>query len=174
MIVKEGIDKTDPPALTSVHELAFKMCHVTFCNGAKPSNTFHVYFLVSSSSSSSSRWFFGYAFMFFVCSSIWEITAFLYLRTVAFSWPVAAVAMCFVPFWCMSVMLTSFHVQLTLTNMTTNEQMNFARYDYLQGTNGNTFDKGMLNNFIHRFFPPEKDSTLEEIERLLSGDIQLV
>jgi len=121
------------------------------------------------------RWFFGYAFMFFVCSSLWEITAFLYLRTVAFNYVVAGTSMFFFPFWCMSVMLTSFHVQLTLTNMTTNENMNFGRYEYLQGADGtNTFDKGMLNNFVTRFFPPERDGTLDEIEQLLSGDIQLV
>ena len=114
------------------------------------------------------RWFFGYAFMFFICSSLWEVTAVLYLKTVGFEWAVLAVALLFVPFWCMSVMLTSFHVQLTLTNLTTNEQMNFGRYEYLSGGT-NTFDKGMVNNCILRFFPPEKDGTRDEIERLLRG-----
>ena len=30
------------------------------------------------------RWFFGYAFMFFVCSSLWETTAIIYLQVVDF------------------------------------------------------------------------------------------
>ena len=115
------------------------------------------------------RWFFGYAFMFFVCSSLWEITAFLYLRTVAFSWPVLLTAIFFFPFWCMSVMLTSFHVQLTLGNLTTNEQMNFSRYEYLSGPEGNHFDKGIVNNFLDRFFPPPVDKSVAAIERALSA-----
>lgn len=114
------------------------------------------------------RWFFGYAFMFFVCSSLWEATALLYLQTVAFEWPVAAVACLFFPFWCMSVMLTSYHVQLTLANLTTNESMNFGRYEYLSATH-NKFDKGIINNALARFFPAEQDSTIEEIRALLSA-----
>jgi ankyrin repeat protein len=114
------------------------------------------------------RWFFGYAFMFFVCSSLWETTAFLYLKTVAYEWPVVAVSCLFFPFWCMSVMLTSYHVQLTLSNLTTNESMNFGRYDYLSA-NHNSYDKGILNNFLARFFPAEQDSTVEEIRALLSA-----
>ena len=115
------------------------------------------------------RWFFGYAFMFFVCCSLWEITAILYLRTVEFNWSVALVAMFFFPFWGMSVTLTSYHVQLTTTNMTTNEQMNFGRYEYLE--NGrNRFDKGVLNNCILRFFPAERDIHIDEIESLLGAN----
>ena len=114
------------------------------------------------------RWFFGYAFMFFVCSSLWEITAILYLRTVEFSWPVLLVAMFFFPFWCMSVTLTSYHIQLTVTNMTTNEQMNFGRYEYME--NGrNRFDKGIINNCLLRFFPAEKDQHIEDVSVSLLG-----
>jgi hypothetical protein len=118
------------------------------------------------------RWFFGYAFLFFVCSSLWEVTAFLYLRTVEWSAAVAVVAVLFLPFWTMSVMLTSFHVQLTLTNMTTNESMNAGRYEYLSAGQ-NKFDKGMLNNFFLRFFPPDNDGTVDEIKRLMS-DVEIV
>lgn len=108
--------------------------------------------------------------MFFVCSSLWEITACLYLRTVVFDWTVFTVALFFLPFWMMSVTLTSFHVQLTLTNMTTNEQINFGRYDYISAGH-NKFDKGMLNNFLLRFCPSEEDSTVEEIKnRLVLSD----
>jgi hypothetical protein len=112
------------------------------------------------------RWFFGYSFMFFVCSSLWEATAMIYLRSVRFDWMVLSVMLLFFPFWCMSVMLTSFHVQLSLMNMTTNEQMNASRYDYL-ADGKNKFDKGMMNNLLQRFSPPEKDGTNEEIESLL-------
>ena len=103
------------------------------------------------------RWFFGYAFMFLVCCSLWEITAVLYLRTVEFSWVVLLVALFFFPFWGMSVTLTSYHMQLTLTNMTTNEQMNFGRYEYM-AHGVNRFDKGMANNCLGRFFPARKDA----------------
>jgi len=116
------------------------------------------------------RWFFGYASMFFVCSSIWLVTALTYLRTVEFSMVVCGVALFFLPFWCMSVMLTSFHIQLTLTNMTTNEQMNFGRYEYL-GHGTNAFDKGMVNNFMLRFFPPADDGTMHEVEMRLAANL---
>jgi hypothetical protein len=115
------------------------------------------------------RWFFGYAFMFFICSSLWLITAYLYLTTVAFSWIVLAVALMFVPFWCMSIMLSSYHVTLTMSNLTTNEQMNYGRYEYLQH-GVNLYDKGIMNNFINRFFPPKVDRNVEEVERLLNNN----
>lgn len=119
------------------------------------------------------RWFFGYAFMFFICSSLWLSTAYLYLTTVMFSWAVMAVVCIFLPFWCMSIMLSSYHITLIMGNLTTNEQMNFGRYEYLQ--NGlNSYDKGIMNNFVSRFFPPAVDSNIEQIERLLSRDIEMV
>ena len=49
--------------------------------------------------------------------------------------------MFFFPFWCFSIMLSSYHANLSFTNLTTNEQMNFGRYSYL-GPSGNLFDKG--------------------------------
>lgn len=112
------------------------------------------------------RWFFGYAFMFFVCCSIWLITAVLYLRSVEFSWLVLLVAMYFVPFWCFSVMLSSYHANLTLMNQTTNEQINMSKYDYITATS-NKFDKGMLNNFVQRFFPSPQDPTIAEVRASL-------
>ena len=104
--------------------------------------------------------------MFFVCSSLWEATAILYLRNVEFDWSVMSVALYFFPFWCFSIMLSSYHAQLTLTNMTTNEQMNFGRYSYL-GPGGNSFDKGMANNMLARCFPTPTDPTVSEISQKL-------
>ena len=54
---------------------------------------------------------------------------------------VLTVALFFFPFWCFSIMLSSYHANLSFTNLTTNEQMNFGRYSYL-GPSGNLFDKG--------------------------------
>jgi len=107
--------------------------------------------------------FFGYAFTFLICLTLWEICAGIYLHEVEWNWFLALVAVYFVPFWGAAVMLNMYHAQITSVNMTTNEQMNLGRYDYQPLGGLNMFDKGLLHNCVGRFFPAAKDTTIEEV-----------
>lgn len=115
-------------------------------------------------------WFFGYAFTFLICCSTWQITAFLYLRTVQWDWSVFICMLYFFPFWIFAVILTSYHAQLTMANLTTNEQSNVFKYDYLREKDGlNVYDRGLLNNVVSRCLPGPVDTTVMQIQDRMMG-----
>lgn len=57
--------------------------------------------------------------------------------------------------------MASYHTQLAMTNLTTNEHMNHSRYDYLYDKSGgnrrfrNPWFRGFPRNFLDRLSPSE-------------------
>ena len=84
--------------------------------------------------------------------------------------------MWFGPFMLFGVAMVFMHLQLTYANLTTNEQINLSRYEYLFDIEGggyhNLFDKGCWHNFIDRFFPPSSEGEVRELMQIQSARTQ--
>ena len=66
----------------------------------------------------------------------------------------------FVLFIMFGFAMITYHTQLVLSNLTTNEHMNMGRYEHFRDANGlvrNPWDCGILGNLSDRFLPPRVD-----------------
>ena len=109
-----------------------------------------------------------YFYLVFHCIAVlgFIITCSKYLHRAGFDW-ITVLDMVYVGIFIIPGLgMLYFHTQLTLNNLTTNEQSNLWRYKYLQDEGGrynNPFDKGKLNNFYTRIVSPGKATyTLED------------
>ncbi len=98
----------------------------------------------------------------------WEITAGYYVMRVNASWAL----MFFMIYSCLWLFvifgLLTYHTQLVLMNLTTNEHINFGRYTHMRDAYGNIsnpFDKhSVIGNIIDAFFPSTRSFyTREEV-----------
>lgn len=107
------------------------------------------------------RWFCLYCLSFTLSAIQWQAVALCYQRRRGQGWALTAAQIWFVPFIFFGLAMVAYHAQLTFQNLTTNEHMNFARYDCFKdeesGALRNPFDKGLCNNLADKFFPPKID-----------------
>ncbi|KAJ8605201.1 hypothetical protein CTAYLR_000424 [Chrysophaeum taylorii] len=103
------------------------------------------------------RYFFLYCLSFTLAALEWQYVAIAYQIRHGKDWALVATQVWFVPFILFGVAMVVYHAQLVGSNLTTNEHMNFHRYDYFRDPETlafkNPYDHGFLANFIDRFFP---------------------
>lgn len=107
------------------------------------------------------RYFVGLLVMHTICGTLWEITALYLALRVTISW-------CFLFYMLYALMwmfmifgLLSYHTQLILSNMTTNEHINHMKYSYMTNAFGGTdspFSKPtIVENLLDGLFPSTKN-----------------
>ena len=106
------------------------------------------------------RWFYLYCVSFTLAALQWECLAISYVKTYTVSWLFYGAMAWFVLFIMFGFAMISYHTQLVLSNLTTNEHMNMGRYEHFRDANGmvrNPWDCGVLGNLSDRFLPPKVD-----------------
>lgn len=108
------------------------------------------------------RFFFAYCFLFTVAALQWQYVAVVYHRRHGTDGTLLAAQIWFAPFILFGLAMVCYHSQLTYSNLTTNEHINYHRYDYFRDDAArkfkNPFDRGCLPNLIDRFFPKPLES----------------
>lgn len=122
------------------------------------------------------KYFFSYCLLFLVSAAEWQFLAIVYQRRHGRDMGLVLAQMWFGPFMLFGVAMVFMHLQLTYANLTTNEQINLSRYEYLFDIEGggyhNLFDKGCWHNFIDRFFPPSSEGEVRELMQIQSARTQ--
>lgn len=104
------------------------------------------------------RYFFVYCLSFTLSALEWQYVAFVYQSRHGRDWKLILAQIWFVPFILFGLAMVTYHTQLIHANLTTNEHMNYHRYEYFRqsdrpGVFVNPFDRGCLSNFVDRIFP---------------------
>ena len=107
------------------------------------------------------RYFYAYCAFFTAAALQWEALAVAYLRARGRHYGLIAAMAWFALFICFGVAMVAYHTQLLSKNLTTNEHMNFGRYDHFRDAEGrptNPFDMGVCANVADRLLPPPVDA----------------
>ena len=107
-------------------------------------------------------------------ASVWAVTAVIFTLRVRTSWM-------FIFFIGYSIMwlfvifgLLGYHIQLVLSNLTTNEHMNYSRYKHMRDSYGNLNNpfnrKSVMGNVLDALFPTKASYySREEVVMVISG-----
>ena len=107
------------------------------------------------------RYFYAYCAFFTAAALQWEFLAVAYLRARGRHYGLIAAMAWFALFICFGLAMVAYHTQLLSKNLTTNEHMNFGRYDHFRDAEGrptNPFDMGVCANVADRLLPPPVDA----------------
>ncbi|KAH8052419.1 protein-cysteine S-palmitoyltransferase [Aureococcus anophagefferens] len=107
------------------------------------------------------RYFYAYCASFTAAALQWEFLAVAYLRARGRHYGLIAAMAWFALFICFGLAMVAYHTQLLSKNLTTNEHMNFGRYDHFRDAEGrptNPFDMGVCANVADRLLPPPVDA----------------
>lgn len=107
------------------------------------------------------KYFIGLLIMHTICGTLWEITAVYLARRVTISW-FFLFYMIYALLWMFMIFgLLSYHTQLILSNMTTNEHINHMKYPYMTNAFGgidSPFNKrSLFENLFDGLFPSKKN-----------------
>ena len=105
----------------------------------------------------------------------WECLAISYVKTYTVSWLFYGAMAWFVLFIMFGFAMITYHTQLVLSNLTTNEHMNMGRYEHFRDSNGmvrNPWDCGILGNLRDRFLPPRVDDLPVVRHSFMDADVK--
>lgn len=120
------------------------------------------------------KYFLGLLVTHGIGASVWVVTAIIFILRVKTSW----LFIFFIGYsilWLFAIFgLLGYHVQLVLSNLTTNEHMNYSRYKHMRDSHGNLNNpfnrKSVMLNVLDALFPSKASYySREEVVMAISG-----